>query len=154
MGYNFVMSHRYSTLDETLELRHPDGTPWHLGRALSAIGPGWWGLLRMVYSAVAESPGVSVIDVRQKAARLVISLAPHSGVGRVYRVAADATRESAEICEACAASVPPVENGRPRSRTHCARCIVRLGELVGEHRGGAERRLWMECSGRWLPEWW
>lgn len=38
------------------------------------------------------------------------------------------------------------------TRNHCVACAARVDELLQTHGVGAERALWMERSGTWLPE--
>ncbi len=138
---------------------HPrDGSPWDLGQAMCEVGPGWWPLLRDAFGEVEERGGI-VTGVRQKGALLDVhakcpgwSTDDQLALRRRYR------RASASVCEACGGSLneaAEVQDGgdgvfvRPRRwRTHCGACSARLKGL-----GYNERALWMDRSGRWLPEW-
>ncbi len=138
---------------------HPrDGSPWDLGQAMAEVGPGWWPLLRDAVGEV-EDCGGTVIRVRQKISLLDIhAKCPGWTTDDQVAFRRRFQRASANICEACGGLVAPtaqveeVGGGvfvHPRRwRAHCDACSARLREL-----GCDERALWMDRSGRWLPEW-
>lgn len=145
---------RQRLLDDTIRRRDRGTTaPWTLGEALAVVGPGWWRLVRVGFVTAAERPGTWVADVRQKCAVLRVSLrhpepARWPSVAAIAEALADASRRT---CEACGSPVPPVRDGAWRN--HCAACAACLRALAATHPRDAERRLWMQTSRVWLPEW-
>jgi hypothetical protein len=133
------------------------GGPWRLGHGLTVVGPGWWRLVRRGFALVAETPGASVTDVRQKCAVFEMRFhhADRTTLERLRALGGALTRASRAWCEGCGVGVPPVDAGLAPWRNHCARCRARLQELqelAGSH---AERWLWEERAGvSWPPSEW
>lgn len=135
-----------STNSEPPIRRHPrDDSPWDLGHALEAVGPGWWPLLRDAFAEVEAADG-EVIQVRQKLGYLDISA--RSKTGWMTDLRDRYVNRSRVVCEVCGDPSIPVEELLPRpTRTHCETCAERWSVLRDE------RKLWMEAAGVWLPEW-
>lgn len=131
--------------ESSLRWHSRDGSPWDLGHALVAVGPGWWHLVREAWAEV-EANGGEVTQVRQKVGFLDISA--RGPAGWLEDVRNRYIARSRTVCEVCGNDAVPVDEVVPRpTRTHCDRCAKRWDEL------GDERALWMEAARVWLPKW-
>jgi hypothetical protein len=145
-------------LDERMEWpKHQweHGGPWRLGHGLTVVGPGWWPLVRRGFAVVAETPGATVVGVKQKFGLLELRMRhPDAATqDRLNALAGELTTASRSLCEACGTIVPPVPFGKGVWRNHCPACSARLAELSDD--AHAERRLWEERAGcAWPPSEW
>ena len=126
------------------------GEPWRLGHGLTVVGPGWHRLVRAAFAAVAEVPGATVGDVRQKCAVLEIHVRHPDAVqcAALRARVAESTDASRSLCEGCGVPVPTLVRGEARWRQHCAACAA----LIDASDVHSERRLWEQRAGRpWPP---
>lgn len=144
-------------LDERLEWpvhQWHHGGRWRLGHGLTVVGPGWWPLVRRAFALVAETPGATVLEVKQQNGLLRVLLRHPNDLIRAQLATFVEELENASRtrCEACGTAVPRVEPSQVVWRNHCAACRARLGELEADDAIHAERHLWEERAGCAWPE--
>ena len=125
------------------------GGAWSLGNGLTSVGPGWHPLVRVTFASVAETPGATVVTVRQKGGRLEVFV--HHEDRAVYRrvqsridAITDASRRQ---CEGCGTPLPETPPGVGLWRKHCTECT----EILNQSGRRRERHLWETRSGRQWP---
>jgi hypothetical protein len=143
---------RDTLLDETIAWPREQwqtGAAWRLGHGLTSVGPGWHALVRDAFAAVAETPGATVVTVRQKCGILEVHV--HHEDSTVYRqlqsridAITDASRRQ---CEGCGSTMPETPPGVSLWRKHCAECT----QIVSQGGPRRERHLSETHSGRRWP---